>query len=116
MRNERTNVVEDQSLDRGAWPGSKTHADQAPHRRADPIDAMELQGVEKGLHLRHVIGHDVAARVVEPAASAASHHVDGDHARTVRCQAVGQNVEIVRVPCQAVRANNRSLLVAAAML
>ncbi len=111
---DHADIVDDQALDRALWARSEDHADEAPHRSADPIEVPP--GISCGDprnqrgHVGAVLGIVVVFLVVKPLASAAADDVRAHHAE-VGQQRLCERIEIPTAACEAVGADHDGLRV-----
>ena len=100
----RTHVVDDQPRNRRFRHCRRRHAEEAAHRRADPIDGFRAAARDQRRQYRQVRREDVVVRIGEPIALAAPRHVDRQDAMRRR-ERLRQNVEVAArcVRCRARR-------------
>ncbi len=106
LRHERADVVQDQPAQRRPLSGGQRHADQAAHRGADPVDRRQSQQLAKARQVAGIGRDRVVFWIVEPAAAAASDHVDREHPRALGGQRARQMIEVAGVAGQAVDAEH----------
>jgi hypothetical protein len=103
----RADVVDDEAAQRRVFQRGNTEADQAAHRRADPIDGCRVQARQQRHHVGHVLRDAVVHRVSEPPRSAAANDVGADHA-VLSAQRARQRVEVTALARQAVHADQQA--------
>jgi len=104
-RNERADVVHHEAPHRAPRPRREQHADEAPHRSADPADPADPEAREQRLDVGEELAEVVLERSGEPIALAAAGEVDADDAR-IAAELAREEVEIARVAAIAVRADD----------
>ena len=77
---ERADVVDHELADRAAGLGRQHHADQRPHRRADPVDALDVEPGDQRGAVGEIEREGIFGRILQPFAAPAPGHVRADDA------------------------------------
>ena len=107
-RNERPNIVDDEAPDRCIRLRRQQHADDAAHRRADPIDLFAAGARNKRRHVGKILRVVVIDGTGEPVAAAAAGDV-GTEDLPVSLKRARKIIEIAPVSREAMRADDRRL-------
>ncbi|MNQ51637.1 hypothetical protein D3C85_656250 [compost metagenome] len=118
-RQGRADIVQDQLADRAVRQRCQAQADQAAHRRAEPVHRLAFtvgqHARQQGHHVAHILRHAVELGIGQPARAPASHHVGADHA-VITGHGARQVIEVVRHARHAVGADEHVRIIGSAPL